>query len=529
MKFFAKVLGLFLMLSSVSALGQDTVAVYFDFSESKVTALGREVLNALPTEYDLSDLDSVLYVGMADSSGSFEHNLKLSRKRAQNVADYCEDIFPNNLPQRITAKGETLSSKPKESRRVDVILFFRPLPTDEKEVIAQTQNLPDCFEVDYALLHRSHFRTVTKRGREYVIIETSKADVKKKRNTFYGTENLEGEFGIKKIRWSSKTTGNKWWKERRFVATLPKVDYDKYKIFTTGDAPCDTCSEDFTDGLGNGKIRNEGECLQLDRFLMNNLQIKVAFFNPDYVEVRVPREYVNLDYQYHIGCSAETKLEWKALSGRRHQNYYYTRLPRTFNRIHNITRVMECCEADPEPSECDKDIINCSTLMGSDPAYILQLELGSHFQNAEAKPYAALSLSKDLVSSRFHFLVGTDIDWSFYSSLRYQEHLISFPYNSLNPFEEWKKPSEIKPISSYARIYAGTELKTRLHSEQTSYLEQNVHLGFASVNRRPGALIPRIFIQYGIGGDYLGNYDSGLYSIVQVGIDVKLARFSSKN
>jgi hypothetical protein len=190
---------------------------------------------------------------------------------------------------------------------------------------------------------------------------------------------------------------------------------------------------------------------------------------------------------------------------------------------------MECCEADPEPSECDKEIINYSTLMGSDPAYILQLELGSHFQNAEAKPYAALSLSKDLVSSRFHFLVGTDIDWSFSSSLRYQEHLISFPYNSLNPFEEWKKPSEIKPISSYARIYAGTELKTRLHSEQTSYLEQNVHLGFASVNTRPGALIPRIFIQYGIGGDYLGNYDAGLYSIVQVGIDVKLARFSSKN
>lgn len=48
------------------------------------------ILDNISSRYDLAEVDSVHYTGMADSVGDVKANLKLSKKRAQETASYCK-------------------------------------------------------------------------------------------------------------------------------------------------------------------------------------------------------------------------------------------------------------------------------------------------------------------------------------------------------------------------------------------------------------------------------------------------------
>ncbi|HBH07722.1 MAG TPA: hypothetical protein DDX92_14090 [Flavobacteriales bacterium] len=513
------------MLTSVHVHGQDTISVFFDFGHSKILYSELEKLNAIPINYDLSDLDSIHFIGMADSVGDFKANIKLSEKRAKNVARHCERLFPENVTTKITALGERTIDESEKNRRVDIILHFKPIQAEQVEQTEDIQKKEVCYNIDYKLLHRCHLRIVTKRKKELTIIETNIPDLRKNKEHYYGSTSKNGDFLAKKVKWSSKRTGNLWWAETRYVATIPKEDFDTYKIFKIEDLPCDTCSEDFQ---SKASISKEDTCVQVDRFLMENIQFKTSLFNRNSVKIRTPREYINLEDRYFIGCGFQNELVWDTKKGRRKQNYYYSRLPRHFNYISNITRVMDCCKNNPEPSECDRPLIFCRTLGEPDRSFILNAEIGSHYQQSTLTPYTGLGISKEGYFSRVSILAGTDIDLSFYGSLRYQYHFLSFPFSAMNPFSTWQSPTSQQVINRYGRLYLGTEIKTRFNENKQDYLEQNVHIGLAAVNTNRDALIPRIFIQYGIGFDYLGTYATGAYSIVQLGLNMKIARLNKK-
>lgn len=513
------------MLTSVHVYGQDTISIYFEFGHSKIPDEQLEKLNAIPTKYDLSDLDSVIFIGMADSVGEFKSNIKLSEKRARNAARHCERLFPENIMTKITALGERTIDQREKNRRVDIILYFQPMPTEEVEQREPTQTKEVCYNIDYKLLHRCHLRTVKKRNKELTIIEIALPDLREKKQHYYGSVTMNGDFIVKKVKWSSKRTGNLWWSKTRYVATIPKQDFDTYKIFKIEDLPCDTCNEDFQT---KSEISKEDTCVQVDRFLMENIQFKTRLFNNKWVKIRAPREYVNIEDRYFIGCGFQNELVWETKKSRRKQNYYYSKLPRHFNYIANITRVMDCCKNNPEPSECDRPIIFCRTLGEPDRSFILNAEIGSHYQQSKFTPYAGLGISKEGFFSRVSILAGADIDLSFYGSLRYQYHFLSFPFSVFNLFSTWQSPTEQQVITRYGRLYLGTELKTRINKTKQDYLEQNIHIGLAAVNTNSDAFIPRIFVQYGLGFDYLGTYSTGVYSIVQLGLNMKIARLNKK-
>jgi hypothetical protein len=98
----------------------------------------------------------------------------------------------------------------------------------------------------------------------------------------------------------------------------------------------------------------------------------------------------------------------------------------------------------------------------------------------------------------------------------------------LNPFSTWQSPKKQNVINSYGRLYIGTELKSRMIKNKQDQFEQNLHFGIVSVNTNYDAIIPRIFLQFGIGFDYLGIYSKRVYSILQLGINVKLFRLNKK-
>ena len=120
---------LFSLLYSTYLFSQDTVSVYFSFGSSKIEQSQYDALHAIPVKYDLSDLDSVRFVGATDSVGKLSSNLKLSEKRAKNVAKYCTGLFPAGIRFTVVATGEKSKQTLSKSRNVDILLFFKTKAT----------------------------------------------------------------------------------------------------------------------------------------------------------------------------------------------------------------------------------------------------------------------------------------------------------------------------------------------------------------------------------------------------------------
>jgi hypothetical protein len=533
-----------LLLISIASMGQDTVSVYFEFGSTKISESQSETLNAIQTKYDLSDLDSVCFVGVADSVGNYKSNLKLSGKRARNISNYCERLLPTNTSSKIKALGEINNQNVNKNRRVDVVLYFHSAQTKEteetegadeteaKELSGGSGNKDVCYTIDYALLHRCHTRTIIKGKKQFIVIETTSPTLFKNKKYYSGSRNANGKFITKKIRWEARQTGRKgslWKQQTMYVATILKKDFDTYKIFKIDEVPCTECSEDFKN---TAKISKADSCIQVDRFLMDNLQFKNVFLQQFYINVRVPREYVNTDDHYYIGCGLGKEVKWKTKKGRRKKNYYYSTLP-TFFAINglflsNITKVMECCKANPEPSECSKPLVSCGKgiLEAEIFPFKFNIEIGSHYQQNKMVPYAAIGKCFPLTFGRANFLVGTDINYSLYGSVRFNRNLFVCPLRLLNPAFGWKDVAdEYESARWIAKFYIGSELDTRINKRLGNYLEQNIQLGL-SVEPDPYsydyALNPVLFIQYGAGYDYLRFNSKTIYPIVQVGINMNV-------
>jgi hypothetical protein len=520
-----------LLISSLTASAQDTISIYFDFGVSKVREDQMDILNTIPSGFDLSSVDSVHFIGMADSVGDFNANIKLSEKRANNAAIYCSKLFPPQLRGKVKALGELSNGKDNRlNRRVDIILFSPQIKSEETDTMVgfkPHENIELCYYVDNKLLHRCHLRTISNRNKKLIIIETTDLFLPKRQEQYFGSTDKEGNFIPKLLKWNLKRTGKLWWAKSKYVATVPKKDFEKYKIFTIGNPPCKICNQDFN---FEAKIQNEINCRQVDRFLMENIQFKRIWFNNREINVRAPKEYVDINDHYFIGCDYTRELKWEMQKGRKHRYYYYTKLPISFNYVPNIVREMECCEAKPEPSQCDDHIYYCDCRGGGGGGFqqpgtdlTLIAEIGTHFQKPGTAPYIAFGLSKSYEANYSNFMIGTDINLSLFGSLRYEYHFFSFSYQAFNPFAKWQSPSKIRSIERYGQLYTGVEFKTKFNSaDSLNYFEENLHFGIAILNTRLNALIPRMFIQAGVGYDYSRNISTGLYPIFQIGFTMKL-------
>ena len=533
MKLFAFLFGIILFLISSVLIGQDTVSVYFEFGSTKISANQFETLNAIQTKYNLSGLDSIHFIGVADSIGNLKSNVKLCTKRAKNVFNYCKQLLPQNIPTKIIALGESTQLEINKNRRVDIVLFFQLPQTEEleekeiieKEIIGKENR---CFNIDYVVLHRCHIRTITKRKKEFVVVETTYPKLLVNKTYYSGSKDKNGVFVPKKVKWVSQPTGRKGslWKEQTlYTATIPKKDFETYKIFEVSQFPCDSCSEDF---MRSEKISKANSCIQVDRFLMDHLQFKKTFLSASLVNIRVPREYVTIEDQYYIGCGLSHRLKWEIKKGKRKKIYYYSKLPKYYtprgNYLVNITKISECCKSKPDPSECDAALVSCGGDGGGSLPFGFNIEAGNYYQQKTMMPYAAIGKSVRFFYSRVNFLVGTDTKRSFYSSLKYQYNLIIFPLDMFNPIDSWKDLADDKSKNWapwIGKIYTGTELKTRINKEIGNYLEQNIHVGLsAETMNNKYAFIPKVFIQYGLGFDYLGFNSRTVYPVIQAGINI---------
>lgn len=474
------------------------------------------ILNGISSRYDLAEIDSVHYIGVADSVGDVKANLKLSNKRARETADYCKRFLGKEQHYRIIALGEKSGHHREENRRVTIVFYMKILKEPKEEAIAQRTDsvriAGSCYYVDYELLHRANRRVIVKNHVEYVRLEVDAMYLKKQKEHAYATVTKQGKVEIKKVRWIFRGA---------YVTLIPKKDFQQFRIFKSGKEPCEECSEDLEARKG---IVYESSCVQVDRFLMKHLQVKTGFFRPRSAKIRTLREYVNPGDRYYIGCDLESELIWKTQKGKRKSYYYYATLPIHVGFLGNITRVMECCKSKQEPSECNVGMIRCDGMSLPCRSNLLLVEAGNDYRFEQHKPYLALGVSNWGNRNLLSLFAGTTTSLDVYGSLRYHYHFLNFPFRMLNPVSQWQSPGSLWSSSHYGSLYIGSELKTwKSTGSNADLLEQNLHVGFASMSPWDRPRIPRIFIQCGIGYDYLKNYSLKPYVVAQAGIQFRLA------
>jgi hypothetical protein len=517
------------LLASFWGRSQDTVRVYFEFGSARVDAEAGSILVALSTKFDLSELDSVQFIGYADSVGNLKSNLKLSKRRAKNAYKYCKKVLNNDVGISLFARGEGINEDPSLNRRVELILHF-PLPiVDAPDEVIENID-PRCFFIDYEALAYCNVRTIENKKKKYTYIEAVNDPLISDTLHYYVSKNLKGAVIIKKMKWKTKKTGILWWKKTRLVTSIKGSGFDKYKMFTLADTPCDGCKESvFTEDTIFRKITY----YYPDYFLMDNMQAKARFFGRDQVKIRVPREYVDVKETYYTGGSAhkedrEGEVVWMEKRGKRRRNYYFTRVNANGGQIPYLKTAVQTirCENARPPGRRRR---YCRDYPSWGIEFQMNVELGAFHHNDTTTGFVIAGLSAHNERSNIYLQGGVNTRGGFYGTAKYDFHFLTIPLASLSPRNSWKTPSSVPyNFNNMGRIYIGTEIRTSYSKDYMSFLESNVHLGFSYVNMKIKRYLPQIYIHGGIARDLANRINPGFYPYVQLGVTVNVFNIRTK-
>lgn len=503
------------------AAAQDTLSVYFEFGKWRIPREEQKTLATIPYRFELSSLDSVQFIGMADSIGSLTSNLKLSHRRATEVADHCRKHLPLHTPTSTYATGAIDQGDRVLNRRVDIVFHLKPASRSEQErleTLHEPQPLPEppCYVSDCDLMSRCIVTSFMKGRREFMEIEAPgrlsvpnpsgavlDMNVTRYRRSADTNEHI-------RLKWTRKPSRNKK-APASFITSLPKADFDRYGVLIKKDGDCVVPTLDT--------------CVRIDHALMQELQYRPSFNISKGLLVRAPRYAVKPNARYFYGCRPGVPFEWEQRNGKKRSDHYYTRLPLWLGMAQGISREMISCESHCDTTYCRRGYLRCQYRAKPDVAYKIVVEGGFHGQGNDDLPYIMLGSSKAGHSSLATVQVGIDSDLRPLISLRYQFHFLEFSSQQLDPTQAWHWPSDQATIDRYYRTYLGTELRWRGGEAGQGLLEQNLHLGIAHVNEKPSALLTRIFLQGGVAIDFSGRTSDQPYLHWSVGTFIRLYRF----
>jgi len=355
-----------------------------------------------------------------------------------------------------------------------------------------------------------------------MLITARPEDIGNKEEHYYGEITKTGELSMKLVKWKAPK-GKKEKGNNSYTTSILAENFERFRLFKITATPCDTCHEDL---VKDKKLIHIDSSMQVEQELMSAIEVRVNVFNPNTVKIRAPRELVHLDDEYFIGCDSGFPLKWK----KKRRKYYYSKLPVAFLALENITRKREFCKFNSEPTDCGKAFAELLPVGGPLPL-TLYAEAGYYYRLFEFNPYAGISLIKQYEKGKSNLLLSVERssaekNLNLSGTIGYQYPFFTIPLNKSNPFSLWQKPGE--PTYKCLRMYVGTELKFTKTPTNRNNLEQNIHVGLAAVNRKEKSIFRYLFIQYGVTTDYLDHREADIYSITELGINLKLKSFGLK-
>lgn len=521
---------IFYFLLTFVLKSQDTIHVNFDFGSSRISSNQKKIIKDIPDKYALFQVDSIHFVGMADSVGDYLSNLKLSERRAGNVSNYLIDFLPPYIAVKKFALGENHSKSTEESRSVLILIYyedhFKIDSIETEEYIKEVS--PECIEIDYTLLNTSHIRTVVKRKKEYIYIESMPVRMPMLEsyfvsfeygNHYYGTFSDSGKFVAKKVKWKRRRTGKDWYSDFRKVAFIPKESYDKFKVFSISESPCTYCAREVGDTLSEIPVKSK---IHLDNFVMNNFQFKRKILNKEKVKIRAPKEYIDTSLTYYSSNQLESAIEWKEKRAKKKQLYLYAKVNMRSKEDYMIYRKFEYCEdlARFGMGGGGGGFIGCGRFGfgGQYPKRPIMAELGTTYGTL-IRPYVGLYFNKRYERFKGGILVGTTFEPRFIISPRIRYDLYSIPFGkSIRSLSEWARPSIRYSNYWVGILYWGSELELIPINKRLQAQNENLHVGLEIINNKSRALLSNVNFQYGM--LYDGFFNSPAYLRLRVNFNL---------
>lgn len=515
----------FAWLLGTTISAQDTLSVFFDSGKWRIPRDQALALNELPYRIDLTSIDSIHFIGMADSIGLVESNLKLSDRRVREVAQRCEELLPARLRTRAFAIGAISMGDRARNRRVDIVFHSRAssehLSSDTpKESDTGIEEAPPCYVIDCELIGRYTVREFMKGRRTFVEVTVpglltppnpSRTVMDLSRPRYHGVRSGKDPFEPRQIKWTRKPARNRK-SPPDHIASMPSDAFEQWGIRVQVEA--DDCVQKKLD-----------TCIRVDHALMQNLQFKQRLFRSSTLLVRAPRSAVDLSVPYFMGCKKEIAVNWTERGGKRRSGFYYTELFTLPSGAMPISRSMISCETGCDTTGCNKGYFMWRCLRAPDEAWKITLESGYRVRSEDNNVYAAMGLCKAGSQGAVTVLIGMDGGMRPFALLRYQVHFLDLSLPSLRMLDPWQWPTDQVFIDKYIRAYAGAEFMARPGSGADRLLEPSAHIGVAFVNERPKAMLPRVFAHAGIGTDGLAPDGSSAYMIASAGCVIRLVRF----
>lgn len=514
----------FLFFAWFSSNSQDTLSIFFEFGESKITKESREIISSISEEFETTTLDSLVFIGYADSVGTFSNNLKLSKKRADKVSALTLSFLDENMIYSIRAKGEKFKNELSFNRSVDLIFYYPPF--QNLEIIVDKDSLGKmCYQVDFKLLSQCNV-VFRKRGkRKFVNISLNDPEILSSEDLYYAHLKPDQSVVLKQVKWKRKKIGKKHWAKRQLFLSIPEEDFTSKYLFHLKNEPCDSCDLHWSEK--STKV-SKAQCLQIDRYIKDNAQLRNIWLQPKKVKIRVPKIFVDTSSTYYVGCNMESELKWK--TKRRSKDYYFAKLPVQNSLIRMVTRSKDCCENDPLINDCNYFSTFCDyDCLIRDSLLNLVSELGIELAEESPSAYILIGFREMNNFNRFDFFTGLDSKLRLINSLSYQRLLYRSPLVLLNPKQNWDQMEGLtkKRNDWDFNLYIGSDIRSKLFGLSENRIDHNIHLGIAMANERLRQNLTRYFVHFGYGINYLEQEGPKLFFSARLGMNIRLLRLKT--
>jgi hypothetical protein len=452
----ARIICTFLFAFSFSSLkAQDTFNVFFDFGLAYLKAESRAAIDNIPFLHKTSEIDSIWFVGMADTTGPTFINKILAKKRAKNCAQYFDKRNErDSIPYRVFSKGEMNDDHFGTSRRVSIIVHLKP----KIDSIVEKKRDTICYYLAYQILYNSIEKIIGKGENKKVrlsIESLPKSDFERSQIYYYGWFDTLGVFQKKEVYFKMKITGKLWWRKRRYTADIPFESYRLHKIFTIGKEPCGRCTEGF---IANEQVRPD-TFLVADDHIMKYLQYRRLPWQRRKIDYRIPVDFIEQNTQYYLGCDTSKKVNWtKNDSAVGSKSFYAYTTAKTFeNNIPTVTRFKPSCTPI---YRCDSfRCFLCGTRCSHDKKEITFFAEFGHLGNELLTDYylgAGFSFSK----KKFEHRISVNQSFSEIPFFKYNLRYTVFEkYKKyVKPTLSWTSTSVSRSSHYNTRLFVGAQL-----------------------------------------------------------------------
>jgi hypothetical protein len=510
-------LHLFFIFSSLT-FAQNTFSVNYSYGQWKVPKEQFSELQKFVKQFDNLEIDSILFIGSSDSAGLFLSNFRMTEWRGRQLKKEFYSRVKNHPKYRILPCINKGMGEVRDIRSVDIVVFLSKSDAKKKaeEILIKTP----CYKVAYEAILSCHVNVFSRGKKEYVEIEKFfPFSVEDDEVLYSGTIDESGKFVAKEVKWKKMRTGEQWWKGERWVAKIPEKDFDRFKLFTIEEGPCNACHENFQQNL---QIEDNEPKTNPDYVLMENVQFAQPWLMKNRVKIRVPKEFIDEDLTY---VSNRKAIEWKEKSNGKQPDYFFATVSQTNGQIDLIYRPYrvskdENCQLE-KPFQFTTPTLQCAPNKARSEV-INYLEFGMHAQNNSRLPYLAIGVFAGTSRIELEFLAGAHWKSALYGSIRARYNIINAPFSAFLPKNFWQH-SLTRNRFWFCRLYLGTEYKASIGRNSENYLEPNFHFGF-SFAQNGNPTFQRFFIQYGKGVNFLLESPRRNYSLFQFGIQVHLGK-----